>query len=231
MTTPTDGVTGPAAEPSINDLSPLIAKGVEREPMLLLDITGSMSYPATPGGPSRRDVVHEAIATVVTVLGAADSQAAKEKAAGEDAGGVMTITFAGGKATNIEDLSPDNIKEKWAAIPWGGGTYIVPGWELLVETYMEEFGNVAKQDRPHMLATIITDGEAEDTDDFVKVLSQTGAGTYVLVAIVGYGDEHDHALKSYKAIADKNDHVRVLSFDSVTDPNKIANELLAIVGA
>jgi hypothetical protein len=226
MTTPT---IGPASEPSINDLSPLIAKGVEREPMLLLDITGSMSYPASDSGTvSRRDVVHEAIKTFVTVLGAADSQAAKEKAAGEDAGGVMTITFADGKATNIEDLSPDNVTEKWAKIPWGGSTVIMPGWELLVETYMEEFGNVAKQDRPHMLATVITDGEAEDTDTFAQTLSQTGAGTYVLVAIVGFGAEHDSALKSYKAIADANPHVRVLSFDSVTDPNKIANELLAI---
>jgi hypothetical protein len=33
------------AEPSVNDLTPMLAAGVENEPMLLLDTTGSMSYP------------------------------------------------------------------------------------------------------------------------------------------------------------------------------------------
>ena len=40
-----------AAEPSVNDLSPMLPAGVENELMLLLDTTGSMSYAAADGSP------------------------------------------------------------------------------------------------------------------------------------------------------------------------------------
>lgn len=109
------------AEPSVNDLSPMLAPGVENEPMLLLDTTGSMSYPVSQDSRvERRQVIGEAIGRIVEVMGATDSQAAKEQAKGEDAGGLMTVTFAGGSAQCIEDLSPTNWRQKWNAIRWGG---------------------------------------------------------------------------------------------------------------
>lgn len=221
----------PGAEPSVNDLRPLLNPGVENEPMLLLDITGSMSYPVAEGSSvQRREVIGEAIGRIVEQLAAQDSQAAKEQAAGKDAGGLMTVTFAGGSATCIDDLSPANWRQKWAALPWGGGTWIMPGWNVLVDTYMEEFGEVSKLERPHLLGLIITDGEAQDTAEFAQTLAQTKSGTYVCVAMLGFGPEHDQALTAYRQIAAANDHVRVVTFGSETDPSTIADGLLSLLG-
>jgi hypothetical protein len=218
------------AEPSVNDLSPILKPGVEKEPMLLLDTTGSMSYPAAEGSTlQRRQVIGEAIGRIVEVMGAEDSQATKEEAAGEDAGGLMTVTFAGGSAQSLDDLSPDNWHKKWDAIQWGGGTQIMPGWEKLADVYMEEFGDVPKLDRPQLLALVITDGEADDTDQFAQTLAQAKGGVHVCIAILGYGQEHDRALQVYKQIEAQNDHVRVVTFGSETDPNTIADGVLSMI--
>jgi hypothetical protein len=49
-------------EPSVNDLSPMLKPGVEKEPMLLLDTTGSMSYAAAADSTvERRQVIGEAM--------------------------------------------------------------------------------------------------------------------------------------------------------------------------
>lgn len=219
-----------SAEPSVNDLSPMLKPGVEKEPMLLLDTTGSMSYPVAEGSRvERRQLIGEAIGRIVEVLGAQDSQAAKEQAAGEDAGGLMTVTFAGGNAESIDDLSTDNWRQKWSQIRWGGGTQIMPGWEKLVDTYLEEFGDVPKQDRPHLLALVITDGEADDTDQFAQTLTQAKGGVYVCIAVLGFGAEHDRALQVYKQIEAQNDHVRVVTFGSETNPDTIADGLLSMI--
>lgn len=219
----------PNPEPSVNDLSPITK--TETEPMLLLDTTGSMSWPAAEGSTiQRREVVKEAIGKIVATLEAKDSQAEAEHAAGEDKGGVMTVTFAGGSATCLDDLSSDNLHAKWDGITWGGGTLIMPGWNLLVDTYMEEFGDQPKTDRPAMLALVITDGEADDTQEFADTLTQAKGGTYVAVAIVGFGPEHDATLSAYQKIAAGNDHVRVLSFDGETNPDTISDGLIAMLG-
>lgn len=220
-----------ATEPSVNDLSPVIPSGVENEPMLLLDITGSMSYPASDGSTtSRWSVITEALPQVVSILAAKDSQAAKEAAAGEDAGGLMTYTFAGGKAEEVGDLSPDNCRAKIDAIQLGGNTVIMPGWNALVEGYMEEFGERPATDRPHLLALVITDGEADDTDAFAQTLANSGSGTYVCLAILGYGEEHDRAYAAYSKIAETNKRVRLVTFADVTDPKTIADGLVSLLG-
>jgi uncharacterized protein YegL len=218
------------AEPTVNDLSPILKPGVEKEPMLLLDTTGSMSYPVADGSTvQRRQVIGEAIGRIVEVMGAEDSQAAKEEAAGEEAGGLMTVTFAGGSAQSLDDLSTDNWRDKWSAIQWGGGTQIMPGWEKLADVYMEEFGDVPKLDRPQLLALVITDGEADDTDQFAQTLAQAKGGVHVCIAILGFGQEHDRALQVYKQIEAQNDHVRVVTFGSETDPNTIAEGVLSMI--
>lgn len=217
-------------EPSIQDLSPMFKEGVEFEPILLLDTSGSMSWPAAEGSrAARREIIGEALGTLVTKLEAKDSQAAAEAAAGEDAGGLMTVTFAS-EPSVLGDLSSKNWREKWNNIPWGGGTLIQPGWDLVVENYMEEFGDEPKQDRPHLLAVILTDGEATDTDQFAATISKAQGGTYALIAILGFGPEHDKALATYQKITETNDHVRVVTFGGETDPTTIADALLGMVG-
>src|SRR6476659_718553 len=95
----------------------------EKEPMLLLDTTGSMNYGSADNDPTpRKDVIREAISIIVERLGAEDSQAAEE----EEGGGLRTVTFADGQARDIGDLNPDNLQEKWNHIRWAGGTRIMP---------------------------------------------------------------------------------------------------------
>jgi uncharacterized protein YegL len=221
----------PTIEELGNNLNPLTQ--AEVEPMLLLDTSGSMADLAAPGGgPRKLDVVQEAIGRIVAVLEVEDSQAEHERAEGADEaeiGGLYTIGFAD-HATDYEDINSANLRQKWAAIRWGGSTHICAGWEALVTQYSEEFGDMPSQDRPKLLALIITDGEAQDGDAFADILAKQGNATYVAVAIIGHGADHDRTLEQYNKIAAENSHIRVLSFDSVTSGETIAASVLALIG-
>lgn len=197
----------------------------ERETMLLLDVTGSMNQPASPGGSSRNSVLQEAIYTVVETLAKEDSQAAHE----EGGGGLRTITFADGTATDIGDINPTNLRSKWHSIRWSGGTYIMPGFRKMQQVYAEEFGKEPVASRPKLLSLVITDGEADDTDQFAHTLAQIGGGMYTVIAVVGYGPEHDRALEAYQAVAAQNTHVKVVSLAAETDPQTIADTLLRMI--
>ena len=200
--------------------------GEEKEPMLLLDTTGSMNYPTEEGGQTkRRETIQEAIALVVAELAKEDSQAAHE----EEGGGLRTVTFAGGEAYDIEDLNPDNLHAKWGHIRWGGGTYIMPGLEKLLEVYKDEFGSRPAEERPTLLALVITDGQAEDTNEFAQAIAKVGGSMYIALAIIGFGVEHDRALRAYQEIETQNKHVKVIPFGSETDPEVIANALLRMI--
>jgi hypothetical protein len=198
----------------------------EKEPMLLLDTTGSMNYGTSQDESTpRKDTIKEAIGIIVAELAEEDSQAAKEEAGG----GLRTVTFAGGTAFDIGDLNPNNLEQKWANIKWAGGTRIMPGLNKLVEVYNEEFGSEPPAERPLLMALVITDGEADDTDQFAHAVAQAAGGVYFALAIIGYGPDHDAALRQYKAIEDKNAHVRVLPFAAETDPDVIARALLKMI--
>ena len=199
---------------------------VEKEPMLLLDTTGSMNYPtsATDQTP-RRDTIREAIGLVVEALAAEDSQAGHE----EEGGGLRTVTFADGQAHDIGDLNPANIGQKWANIRWAGGTRVLPGWNKLIDTYQDEFGQQPPAERPLLLGLVITDGEADDTDRFAQAISGAAGGVYIVVALIGYGSEHDRALSAYRRIEETNAHVKVVTFASETNPQTIADALLRMI--
>lgn len=199
----------------------------EKEPMLLLDTTGSMHYGtgesnATP----RYATIHEALALLVERLAAQDSQAEHE----EEGGGLRTVTFAGGSAHDLGDLNSKNLATKWASIAWMGGTFIMPGMHLLLQTYRAEFGSRPKAERPALLALVITDGEASDTSAFASLLEQTAGEVYVALAIIGYGAEHDQALAAYTRVAMANPaHVKVLSLAGETNPETICTALLGMI--
>jgi uncharacterized protein YegL len=201
------------------------------EPALLLDTSGSMSYPTTADGQvQRRELVGEAIPLIIAGLEGFDAQAAKEtEAAGEEEGGVMTVTFAS-EAKVVGDLNSGNVRAQFGSIQWGGGTNIVPGFQLVLSNYLEEFADEDVTSRPSLLCMVITDGEASDEAEFEESLSKSKGGTYVAVAVVGYGPEHDKALAGYQRIAAANNHVRALSFADTTDPNGLAQALLAMFG-
>jgi hypothetical protein len=105
----------------------------------------------------------------------------------------------------------------------------MPGLNKLIEVYNDEFGPRPAADRPLLMALVITDGEADDTDQFARAVAQAAGGVYFALAIIGYGPEHDTAVRQYKAIEQQNAHVKVLPFAAETDPNVIARSLLRMI--
>jgi hypothetical protein len=220
------------SEPSVNDLSPVVKAGVEKEPVALVDTSGSMSWPVAEGSSTRRmDVVGEAMGILVKHLEAEDSQAAAEQADGDDDKGGLLVHLFSDHATELGDLNSSNWREKWNTIQWGGGTRIMSAWEAAQNDYLEEFGDVPALDRPALLTLVITDGEAQDADQFIKVLEQAGPQRVFCVAVLGYGPDHDSTLGAYKAVeATHGKHVRVVTFGGEDDPAAIAADLITLIG-
>ena len=219
-------------EPSVNDLSPVVKPGVEKEPIAIIDTSGSMSWPVAEGSGTRRmDVVGEAMGLLVKHLEGEDSQAAAEQADGSDEKGGLLVHLFSDHATELGDLNSSNWRAKWDSIRWGGGTRIMSAWEAAQNDYLEEFGEVPALDRPVLLTLVITDGEAQDGAEFARVLEQANAQRKFCVAVVGFGADHDATLASYRAVEAKNSrHVRVVTFGGETDPSAIAEDLIQLIG-
>jgi len=222
----------PQAEPSIaelNDLTP-VKPGVKKEPQFAIDTSGSMSWPAAEGRTTTRwEVITEALGGLVARLEGHDSQAAAEAAAGKDAGGVMTVTFAS-SVIDLEDLSTANWRKKLSRVQVGGGTVLTPALRKLTDLYMEEFGDTPDIDRPLQLTVVLTDGEASDLDDVVAWLSKLSSRTFVVFAVLGFGPDHDHALAAYRQVEANNKQMRVVTVGGSTNPDEIANALLSLIG-
>jgi hypothetical protein len=197
--------------------------------MLAIDTSGSMGESNEAGSSVRRlEVVGEVLQAVVNRLAEKDSQAGEADAAGEE-GGVMTVTFAS-TATDLEDLTPSNCQEKLRSIRWGGGTHGMPAWNMLNELYAEEFLSRPATDRPLMLALFMTDGEMSDIDEFAQAINQAKGKCFVILAVLGYGHEHDQVFAKYQTIADSNDHVRLVSFGNTTSADAIADAVIRLIG-
>lgn len=211
---------------------PLVPQGQNKEVICLLDTSGSMEWEAADGSPvSRWSLVSEALPQFVAALENEDSEAAAEQASGSDEKGGLLIHGFSNLHTELGDFNSSNIARKMTAVRVGGGTTIMPAWRAAQEDYMEEFGDRDAMDRPALLCLVITDGEATDAAEFGKVLETAGTGRYFAVAIVGYGPDHDRTLASYQDSAKHNPkHVTVLSFDSVTNPRELANDLILMAG-
>lgn len=216
--------------------------GTELEPMMLLDISKSTSYPVAKNSfVTRKELMMGAMGTIVGRLSDMDSQAAEEREAGneDDEGGLWTVAFNGEFISGFEkkddyhilgDLNRNNYQEKLNGIHWQGGTKIMPGFEALLKKYKHEFvENNQEEARPLLLVLVLTDGEAADSMEFGETVSRSKGDVYFVIGIVGYGYEHDETLRVYKEIEKKNAHVRVISFDSVTDPNIVANTFLSMI--
>ena len=206
------------------------AKFRDCEPMLLLDITGSMNdVTAYKGELKRKDMAYMIMKGVSDQLTKMDSAGKHE----EDGGGIRTIGFATNNVIDLDDINPGNIDEQWAKIQWGSTTNIVPGWKALQKVFYEEFGNLPRNDQPLQLITVITDGEAEDLEKFTAILEKE-VDAYVTIVILGYynpyyladKDPHGKVEKSFLDLAAKNSRVRVLLFTNQIDPNPIISSIL-----
>ncbi len=214
------------------------------EPVIILDMSKSMDWEAAAGQPEwsvksltggRRGIVIDALAGFVRSLEDLDSEAAKEQAGGSDEkGGVLGFGFAT-SPTKIGDLNTANLQRRLNEITWGGGTQIMPAWELALNEYDEEFGDKPKRERPVHAVLIVTDGEAEDWDQFLPVLESADSHRVFVIAIVGYDEDnekrHSRTVDAYSKVAAHNSHVKVVSFDGVTDSEEIATDLRTLLGA
>jgi len=195
------------------------------EPALLCDVTGSMNDAAAPeaGSISKRQLATDIIRHVVTALAAKDSQA-EDEAGG---GGVLTVTFANNMATEVGDLNPTNFDEKWSQVHWGGGTYIVPGLDMVADNFKDEFGAIPLDKQPDLLLGIITDGALQDLDDATAWLANAPANYYPYVLVVGYGPDHDHAVDQWTKVAAVHKNVSVEAVTKQVDADAIAAKILA----
>jgi len=234
---------GPNRTPR-SEIGPAVSANRKKEPVLLLDLSTSMDWgaadengPEWPAPGSRRAIVIGALHGLVVALESEDSEAAAEQAGGDDErGGLMAHGFAN-EHVEIGDLNSSNLERRLNSIPWGGRTYIMPAWRAALADYDEEFGDRDPDEQPVMEVLVLTDGEADDWMEFEPVLEKASAKRVFVVAIVGHGPKHDATLKAYQDGAAKNQaqdkfgksHVKVVSFESVTDPHEIAADLVTLV--
>src|SRR5260221_4823942 len=234
---------GPSRTPR-SEIGPAVSANRKKEPVLLLDLCTSMDWSAAdengpdwPDQGSRRAIVIGALRGLVRALEAEDSEATAEQAGGSDErGGLMAHGFAN-EHIEIGDLNTSNLERRLNSIQWGGRTYIMPAWRAALADYDEEFGDRDPDEQPVMEVVVVTDGEADDWVEFEPVLEKATAKRVFVVAIVGHGAKHEATLKAYQEAASKNqaqdkfgkNHVKVVSFDSVVDPNEISADLVTLV--
>ncbi len=244
MTAPERTETGGPSRTPRSEITPAVPASSKKEPVLLLDLSTSMDWDAAPGGGEwngtsggRRGIVIEALHGLVSALEDEDSEAATEQAGGsDDLGGLLAHGFASGHV-EIGDLNSSNLERKLNGIQWGGRTYIMPAWKAALADYDEEFGDKDPDEQPTMLALVLTDGEADDWAEFVPVLEKASAKRVFAIAVVGHGTAHDATVRAYQQAAERNraqdkygkEHVKVVSFDGVTDPKEIAEDLVTLV--
>jgi hypothetical protein len=191
----------------------------KKEVALLLDITASMNAPiarndATP----RLKVVKDAVKLLVAQMPHLDT-ASKN--------GLHTITFAGGVAQDIAELTVQNFEAKWSKINWEGNTRIMPAWKLMHNAFAAKFGRLPEPQQPALLALLVTDGDSLDIQEFERTLA-SDQNSYVVVALVGWGEEHDLALRSFNAIARTNPRLKVIPLQGAHEAALIAGTLTSM---
>ncbi len=179
-----------------------------------------------------------------------DSQAAGEQAGGDDEkGGIYSAFFNHGlvkigDGDDDGDLNSSNIQRKVEAIkvqdtdgkmvplPYGG-TRVMDTIRYLDKHYLEEFGDRPVAQRPKRARTLWTDGAMDDASAFGRRLAEDHSKEWPqeewFVAIFGYGQAHDATLTQYLQIEKKHSNVHIYSFDGVTSPAEIAEDMAVAV--
>jgi hypothetical protein len=208
---------------------------------------------------SRWAVQMEAIRQLVAAAEELDSQAAAEQAGGDDdkgglyaagfnhelikigAGPKYDQKFVAERAQDDEgDLNSSNFDAKIKALITrhgeelpSGGTVIMPTVSYLDAHYMGEFGERDLADRPKRARVVFTDGELKDAREFGQRLAENHSDKWPeedwFIAILGHGDEHDTTLAQYQQIAERHRNVHVYSFEEVTNPAEIAEDMAIAV--
>jgi len=197
-------------------------------PVILMDTTGSMKEPCNPGGNlARKDLVYETISVIVEMLAQIDD--AEDQPPGWQRGCPIITFNAIEKGVYRGFLHSDNLKIEWDQIRFHGGTHIMDGFRTMLKTYEEHFFELPQDQWPLLLCLIITDGELQDAKEFEEHLKHVHGRAFVEIAVVGYGEDHDRALRHYHHISKHHHHVRTTTFTGETDPHVIAGQLLSLI--
>jgi len=215
---------------------------IRKEPVAVIDITGSMGDAVAPHSTMTKKQLLENIMNILTQdLAGLDTQGGDEASGG----GLYTIWFADGNADEIgfdrEAVSPEkpyakgdlnsaNFTAFWRTLPWGGGTYIEPALNLVDEHMHEEFESKIKDSTrwPVLALAIITDGKLFDMTEANAWLRSRTGNAYVLTIVVGSDDAQHQAVEQWNAIAATNKHVRVVDAHASVDAHALAQELLSM---
>jgi len=193
-----------------------IYPGTPTVPILLLDTTGSMNFPSSARAPTpRRELVRDALGALV---------ASVERRQGQAAVGLRTVAFSGGAALDLGYLSSPDFAQQWQRLSWQGGTYITPAWQVAYGTFAAEAGASGAV----LLALLLTDGEAADLQALEAALLQDPR-VFVLVALVGFGADHDASFVSFQGLAARNQRVKLVSFTGEQNARAIGDTLSRIV--
>lgn len=217
----------------------------ELEVIFLWDVSGSNAEQAGPDSDlTKKDLVVQMLPMIVAALEADDAQAASEQAGGSDElGGLRTFAFnepqdiefdegedESDDERDLGDINSSNFKRKMAVVPWGGRTYIMPAIKAAETAFQAEFGDVPLRKRPAMEVLVITDGKLNDPEPFEKWLSQADETCVIAVAVIGFGDGHDHAVDHYRQLAAKNKFLTYVALTGVSDPQEVAFDLRLLSG-
>lgn len=202
-------------------------KTAKKEPMLLIDTTGSMTEEAAEkSGIARLQVVGEMLPALITRLAAQDSAGAHE----EGGGGIYTVTFADGRADEFGDLNEKNIQHFWDTRQWAGSTRIMPGYDRIHAHYREEFlNNDEVTEKPKLLLVIPTDGELKDERQFEEALARDADSQYVVIALIGHGRDYQQALGAYHRLEARFPNIKVLEMGGVTDGTTVAQTIMDMI--
>lgn len=250
----TEPATGGASRTPRERIEPVFSETDEVEPDAAIDASSSEGWDGSsspePGSPPTWDVQQESLRQFIAAAEGLDSQAKAEQASGSDEqGGIYGAFFNQGlvkigQGDDDGDLNSSNFQRKTEAIrvtdehgqqvplPYGG-TAIMATIRYLDQHYLEEFGDRPVSARPKRARTVWTDGAMKDWRDFGARLaedhSQEWPEEHWFVAVFGYGQDHDNTLKMYREVAGSHPHVHVYSFDSVTNPAEIAEDMAIAV--
>jgi von Willebrand factor type A domain len=232
----TEAETGGPSRTPRQEIVPLFTHDEEVEPELYLDLSGSMSWEIAPpegSQPDRFSVMTEAVRQFIVPFEQLDSQAAAEQASGSDEkGGVFAYGFNHkyviiGDDDDDGDLNSSNVERKLGKLQPGGGTNLMEAVRAADRHFTGEFGT--STDAPARASVVFTDGEPSDWQEFGKRLEKANAKQVWAVAILGHGEAHDATLKLYQTIATTHPYVHVYSFDQVTNPAEIAEDMAVAV--
>lgn len=199
---------------------------IRKEPAAIIDVTGSMNEQAAPNSPmTKRELATQVMRILAHDLGTEDSQTDDE----QGGGGLLTVSFADGIATEVGDLNDTNFESKWDGLHWRGGTYITPAFEMAMSNFQEEFGHLPIQVQPTLALAVLTDGELNDMQSATRWLRNVQGNVYVSVIVIGYGRDHDNAVAQWQNIAEQNHHVQVEAANASTDAHAIASRLLSML--